>query len=260
VRDLSCKLPTNISAPNQINSRAKATIYIGNPTFNGFDNKRIRSQFVSKVYSILTVQLLATSALIAWFTLHQPTKVYFQQSGAPWLYAALGVGMVVYFVLICIESTRRSFPLNFILLTLLTISYGLIAAVLSSRFNTITVLCAFGATALATIAVMLMAKYAPFDITTCGCGLCILGLLHLIVGLLLIVILVPLGYASTASLLIAASGAFLVSLYMLFDLQLIMGGRANELSPEEYILGAVLLYIDIIQLFQYMLILFGRNE
>lgn len=234
------------------------TIYLGtDPSRSLFSTKEIRAAFVSKVYSILFVQLLVASALIAWFTLHEPTKNYFKQWGALWLYAALAVGMVVYFVLLCVESTRRSFPINLILLALLTLAFGLIAAVFSARFETVTVLCAFGATALATLVVMLLAKFSPFDITDCGCALCVLGLVHVVFALVLTLVLVP---TNTASLLIAGSGALLVSIYLLFDLQLIMGGRTVELSPEEYILAAVMLYIDIINLFQYMLILFGSRE
>lgn len=203
---------------------------------------------------------MVATALIAWFQFHEPTRQYFQNSGALWLYLAFAVAMVVYFVLICVESTRRSFPTNFILLAILTLAFGLIAAIFSARFNTATVLYAFGATAFATLTIILLAKFSPFDMTTCGCALCVLGIVHLFASLILTLILVPAGQASTAAIFIAGSGAFLVSLYLMFDLQLIMGGRSLELSPEEYILASVMLYIDIINLFQYMLILFGGRD
>lgn len=225
-----------------------------------FNTKQIRSAFVTKVYSILLFQLVVATFIVAWFSLHEPTKNYFKGSGYWWLYVASAVGIVVYLVLICIESTRRSFPTNFILLLVLTLAYGLVAGIFAAHFQTITVLCAFGATAFATLVIILLAKFAPFDITTCGCALFVLALVHIFGSLILILVLVPMGYGSTASLLIAGVGAFLVSLYLLFDLQLIMGGRTMELSPEEYILAAAMLYIDIINLFQYMLILFGGRD
>lgn len=201
------------------------------------------------------MQLLIAVALISWFTFHQATKNHLAQWGDYYLYTALFVGIVVYFILVCVDQARYSYPCNFILLFVLTISYGLIAAVLSARFETVTVLCAIGATTLATVLVILLAKYSPFDITTCGCGLCILAMVHLILGLVLMLVLVPLGYAKIGSLVLAAFGAFLISLYLLMDLQLIMGDRSIALSPEEYILGATLLYVNIINLFQNMLIL-----
>lgn len=237
-----------------------AAVYLGEPERTLFNTKAIRSAFVSKVYTILFFQLLIASVLIGLFTFHEPTRQYFLKSGDIWLYVSLGVGMVSVLILACVESARRSFPINFILLSVLTLAYGLIAAIFSARFDTVTVLCAFGATAFATLVIMLLAKYSPFDMTTCGCALCVLGLIHFFAAILLIVILVPLGYAKVTSLIIAVSGAFLVSLYMVFDLQLIMGGRSVELSPEEYIMGAVMLYLDIINLFQYMLIIFGSRD
>lgn len=228
--------------------------------FNGFDHKSIRAAFVSKVFSIVAVQLLLATAMIAWFTLHEPTKQYFKHSGSGWIIGAAVISLVALLILSCIESARRSFPINFLLLTIITIGYGLMAAVLSSQYETTSVLCAFGATAFATIVILLLAKFSPVDMTTCGCGLCILAIIHLVTSILLIAILVPMGYGNTVHLAIAGMGAFLVSLYMLYDLQLIMGGRSNELSPEEYVLAAVMLYIDIIQLFQYMLILLGDRS
>lgn len=201
------------------------------------------------------MQLLIAVALISWFTFDQSTKNHLAQWGDYYLYTALVVGLVVYFILVCVDQARYCYPCNFILLFVLTISYGLIAAVLSARFDTITVLCAIGATTLATLLVILLAKFSPFDITTCGCGLCILALVHLALGIVFVLVLVPLGYGSIGSLLLAAFGAFLISLYLLMDLQLIMGDRSIALSPEEYILGATLLYVNIINLFQNMLIL-----
>jgi len=224
-----------------------------------FSSKSIRSAFVSKVYSILCVQILIATAIIGWFIYHEPTKQYMLKNGHYFVYGAFAVGILTYLILICVESARRSYPMNFVLLFLLTIAYGVMAAVMSTRYQTNTVFCAFLATAFATFTVILLAKFSPFDMTTCGCGLCILGIIHLIASIILIIVLVP-QHAQLSSTIIAGSGAFLVSLYMMFDLQLIMGGRTMELSPEEYILGAVLLYIDIISLLQYMLILFGRRE
>lgn len=43
----------------------------------------------------------------------------------------------------------------------------------------------------------------------------------------------------------------------MYDTQCIIGGRRIELSPEEYILGALQLYIDIMYIFQYILMFVG---
>lgn len=44
---------------------------------------------------------------------------------------------------------------------------------------------------------------------------------------------------------------------MVYDVQLIMGGRKYELSEEEYVFGALILYVDIINILLILLYLFG---
>lgn len=44
---------------------------------------------------------------------------------------------------------------------------------------------------------------------------------------------------------------------MIYDTQMIIGGRRIELSPEEYIMGALQLYIDVMQLFYAILRIIG---
>ena len=49
----------------------------------------------------------------------------------------------------------------------------------------------------------------------------------------------------------------LMALYILIDTQLIIGGGRYKLSIDDYIIGAIILYIDIIYLFIYLLAIFG---
>lgn len=219
-----------------------------------FAEKAIRQAFVSKVYSILTVQLIFTSALIALFVLNNDTKMYFAKSQG-WMFLGFLIFFISYLVLVCVESARRTAPMNFILLSVMTFGYGMVAAVVSCRYNTTTVMAAFLATGLSCLLIAVFAKSTTIDITNCGTTLCWLGLAHIFIGLILVLIFGP---GKMTSLIMAVCGALLCSIYLMFDLQLIMGGRKCELSPEEYILGAVMLYVDIVQLFIYMLEIFSR--
>lgn len=222
-----------------------------------FGEKQIRAAFVSKVYSILTVQLAFTSILIAAFVLNNDTKHYFKHAQG-WMFVGFGVFFVTYLILVCVESARRSTPCNFILLSILTLGYGLVAAITSCRYDTKIVLFAFAATAISCFLIAAFARSTTFDMTNCGTTLCLLGLAHMVIGIIMVLVLVPMGYANVASLILSIGGALLASLYLIFDLQLIMGGRKCELSPEEYILGAIMLYTDIIQIFIYLLEIFSR--
>lgn len=55
-------------------------------------------------------------------------------------------------------------------------------------------------------------------------------------------------------------GVLLFSIYLIIDTQLIMGGKSLELRVDEYALAALLLYIDIIQIFLYILQLLSNNN
>jgi FtsH-binding integral membrane protein len=60
--------------------------------------------------------------------------------------------------------------------------------------------------------------------------------------------------------LIAIGIASIYSIYLIIDTQLILGGKNAELTMDNYVLGAVLLYIDIVQLFLQILRILGKNK
>ena len=47
--------------------------------------------------------------------------------------------------------------------------------------------------------------------------------------------------------------------YLAYDTQLLIGGKRYEISPEEYVFGALNLYLDVVNIFLYLLALFGNN-
>ena len=52
----------------------------------------------------------------------------------------------------------------------------------------------------------------------------------------------------------------LYGFYIVYDTQLIAGGRYDELTYDDYVIGALLLYIDVVGLFMYLLALVGRKS
>lgn len=53
--------------------------------------------------------------------------------------------------------------------------------------------------------------------------------------------------------ILACAGAAVFSMYIIYDLQMIMGDRKLNISPEEYIFAALSLYVDIIRIFMELL-------
>lgn len=53
---------------------------------------------------------------------------------------------------------------------------------------------------------------------------------------------------------------FLLFQFLALDTQMLMGNRRHSLSPEEYIFGALNIYLDIIYIFTFLLQLFGTSR
>lgn len=52
----------------------------------------------------------------------------------------------------------------------------------------------------------------------------------------------------------------LSSQFLAFDTQMLMGNRRYSLNPEEYIFGALNIYLDIIYIFSFFLQFFGSSQ
>lgn len=53
--------------------------------------------------------------------------------------------------------------------------------------------------------------------------------------------------------LYCALGVLLFGIYLVVDTQMLLGGRSIELSVDDYVLASFCLYVDIIQIFLYLL-------
>jgi protein lifeguard len=51
-----------------------------------------------------------------------------------------------------------------------------------------------------------------------------------------------------------------MSLYIIYDTQLIVGNKQNKLEIDDYIFAAMALYIDIVRLFIYILRILGAAK
>jgi FtsH-binding integral membrane protein len=61
---------------------------------------------------------------------------------------------------------------------------------------------------------------------------------------------------------IGGVGALLFSIFIIYDTQMIVGGKGKErqLGDKEYIRGAMELYLDITRLFLYVLRMMGKQQ
>ena len=64
-------------------------------------------------------------------------------------------------------------------------------------------------------------------------------------------------YDRIFQMMLATLGVFLFGVYLIFDTQLVMGGKRYQLSIDDFIVGALILYLDIIMIFLYLIQIFG---
>lgn len=59
---------------------------------------------------------------------------------------------------------------------------------------------------------------------------------------------------------LAIAFAVIYSIYLLIDTQMILGNREKRIDLDDYILGATILYVDIIALFLKLLRILGKKK
>ncbi|KER26706.1 hypothetical protein T265_06072 [Opisthorchis viverrini] len=206
-----------------------------------FSDKSVRHAFIRKVYLILTAQLLVTCGIVSLFLL-------------------AATFLVTYITLVCCDNVRRRFPGNFIALSVFTLAFSYVAGTIASFHNTDSVLIAVGITAAVCLGISLFAIQTRIDFTKCTALIFVLSLVVLLTGLACMIVYMVSGPNKILHVVYGGLAALLFGLYLAFDTQMIMGGRKHELSPEEYIYGALQLYLDVVYLFMIILSLVGSKD
>lgn len=111
------------------------------------------------------------------------------------------------------------------------------------------VMLAVGICTVVTLGLTLFAFQTKIDFTMMGGVLFAATLILLIFGIVLMF-----WNGKIATLIYASFGALIFSVYIIYDTQIMLGGNHKySISPEEYIFAALNLYLDIVNLFLYIL-------
>jgi len=221
-----------------------------------FEDKNVRRLFIRKVFITLGLQLLVTFGIVCIFTFIPEVSTFVQANqGIYW--AAYAVFLVVYIMLVCCSSVRRKHPTNIIFLMIFTLAFSYMVGMISTFYSTKSVVIALGVTVVVCGAVILFSMQTKFDFTKCGGLLFVLSMVLFLFGFITIFTYSRPWYIDVVY---GALGALVFSLFLAFDTQLVMGGKRYELDPEEYIYGALVLYIDVIYIFLFLLQIFGGSS
>ncbi|NXG58809.1 LFG3 protein, partial [Hemiprocne comata] len=231
-----------------------------------WDDKKVRHTFIrkaspgglghlSRVYAIISLQLLVTVGIIAVFTFVSPVRSFVQRNVAIY-YASYAVFLVTYLVLACCQGPRRRFPWNIILLSIFTLAMGLMTGTIASMYRTNAVLIAMLITAIVAIIVTIFCFQTK---VRKGHALPLGRVRHGVPAPSSSCCLPFPAQVPWLHMLYAAIGAIAFTLFLAYDTQLVLGNRKNTLSPEEYVYGALTIYTDIIYIFTFILQIVGRD-
>jgi len=216
--------------------------------FDAFSNKNVRMGFIRKVYGILSVQLLITLGFVCTFSLSQETRQWTARN--TWLFwLAFATTIVTIIMLSCCETFRRKTPHNYIALMVFTLAESFLVGVISSMYKYQIVLTAVLITAVICLALTVFAFQTKIDFTIYN------GLLFVLLIVLMLFGLIAMFWRdSIVQLIYASLGALLFSAYLVVDTQMIVGGTHKvQISSEEYVFAALTLYLDVINIFLYIL-------
>ncbi|KXJ94138.1 inhibitor of apoptosis-promoting Bax1-domain-containing protein [Microdochium bolleyi] len=197
----------------------------------------IRNQFIRKVYTILTAQIILTAAVSSISFWSESYKTWIQSHPAL-VYVSL-FGALVFLGLTYWK--RKSYPTNLLFLTGFTLLEAYSISVIVSLYDSGIVLNATILTGGIFVFLTLFACQSKYDFTSwmpylfgALWGLVLFGFMFMF-----------LPYSSTGELVYGGISALLFSAYILVDTQMVI----RKHHVEEEIAAAISLYLDIINLF-----------
>lgn len=210
-----------------------------------FQEDKYRRSFITKVYTILMIQLSVT-ALVAGLFMNNKTINEWVNNHITELYFPLLIVLFVLIIMIsCVSTLRKTAPWNYIILVLVTLILSVIVGFVASQYQTNIVLIAALFTIGVTLALTIFAWSAKYDFTRWHPYVLIL-----IVILILFGIIGGIFHNQIMNIFYSALSALIFSVYLVIDTQSIIGGNHRyQFAPDEYTIGALALYLDIINIF-----------
>mmetsp|Transcript_4637 Transcript_4637/g.4358 ORF Transcript_4637/g.4358 Transcript_4637/m.4358 type:complete len:195 (-) Transcript_4637:25-609(-) len=177
-----------------------------------------------------------------------PSFRFFIANSTFLLFFCMVMGLSLVCALACGRNLSRSVPTNYILTFFFTLCMGYVASYVCAVVDDPQIV--FSAafmTAGIVIALTIYAMTTKSDFTICG------GMLFVVLASFIILGLFSFLFGPGMKLVFCSFGVILFGIYLVADTQMIIGGKRFELDKDEYIFGSIMLYMDIINIFLYLL-------
>ena len=209
--------------------------------------------FIKKVYTLMSIQLLVTAIFVVIACNFLKEWINRDRSLMAGILIASIVGYFVTAIPLLCCKLGRVVPINYILLTLFTVCLSTMVGFIAAAYDGETVTAAAVCTLGVTIGITVYACTTKSDFTVFGPILFVLGFALIFICPLFVM------FNNKLRVFFAFLGVILFSFYLLFDTQLIMGGKRYEIGIDDYIMAAMILYLDIINIFLELLRIFGNK-
>lgn len=107
-----------------------------------------------------------------------------------------------------------------------------------------------------TVALTIYALFTKTDFTICSS----LFFVILIAMFMLMIVSIFMSFVKWWHPVVSAFFVMVYGLYLIYDTQLIAGGRSYQLTLDDYVVGSLMLYVDIMMIFLELLKLFGSRN
>ncbi|KAJ4827527.1 hypothetical protein Tsubulata_028043 [Turnera subulata] len=214
----------------------------------------IRWAFIRKVYTILSMQLLLT-VFVAAFVVFNPSIYEFMRKTT--------AGFVIYLVSFILTLTvfgvlselHKRHPINFVLLAFFTVGIAFFVGLTCARFKGRIVLEAAFLTAVVAVSLTLYTFWAAKRGHDFGfLGPFLFAALMVLICFSIIQLLFPMG--KSTMMVFGVVAALIFCGYIIYDTDNLI----KRFSNDEYIIASATLYMDIINLFQALLLILGGAD
>ena len=207
----------------------------------------IRLGFLRRVYFLLAIQLALTTIISTAFIRHEAIRDFI--SNHPGL---LTLDMVAMFpLLFALMFFKDSHPINLVLLFSFTLGESVVVGHIVTLYEVHSVITAFALSLSVFFILTMYTLQSTYDFSTWAAGL-FTFLWILIIGSI-IHIFFP---TEIGELMVSLAGAIIFSGFIILDTHMIM----HKVSPDEYIMATINLYLDMINLFLYILRMMKRKD
>ena len=212
--------------------------------FNKEITEKIQSGFVVKVYGILLYQLFFCGILIV-LSMAFPWYKTFIINNPSFLYVAVIPCFIIALLPCCFPKVYNIVPLNYILLTIFTLGMGYTVSIYTAFSTSQNVIVALILTVVTVVGLTIYAWKTEKDFTIYG-GVLFIALTLLVFSSFLMWIFPR---VTIVEIILDIVGLLVFAIYLIYDTQLLMSNKRYHYESDDYILAAMNLYLDIINIF-----------